>query len=200
MQFKNSYPYGSVIDKLTIKAKYGANISKLWPSQRYPNDYSSSWIVRKSGWSYVYQSGIQTMPLNGATFYGYQQNGTKYRTDYYVQNLDGNEYTLHHTDTWKYDGNLRTTVEDYYDIEGFFVLNEQKTKPLVSSTPDINSYAKNYRDWGDRNVVGWKFYYLRNSYTITFMDGKDTLKQSTHKYEEDISGAGYTPTKEGYTF
>lgn len=32
------------------------------------------------------------------------------------------------------------------------------------------------------------------------MDGKDTLKQSTHKYEEDISGAGYTPTKEGYTF
>lgn len=198
--FRNSYPYGNVIDKLTIKAKYGANISKLWPSQRYPNDYSSSWIVRKSGWSYVYQSGIQTMPLNGATFYGYQQNGTKYRTDYYVQNLDGNGYTLHHTDTWKYDGNLRTTVEDYYDIEGFSVLNEQKTKPLVSSTPDINSYAENYRDWGDRNVIGWKFYYLRNSYTITFMDGKDTLEQSTHKYEEDISGAGYTPTKEGYTF
>lgn len=61
---------------LRITAKYGANISKKWPTYNGSNTWSTS-----DGGS-TYQVNINTMPLNGATFYG-PKTGRGSETAYY---------------------------------------------------------------------------------------------------------------------
>ena len=39
------------IEKLTISAKYGQNISSLWPSSRYPYEFEANWRVSSSSTS-----------------------------------------------------------------------------------------------------------------------------------------------------
>ena len=110
---------------LRITAKYGASISDKWPTST-----SKIWGTQKGddgqGTS-PYQSGISTMPLNGAAFYYVSQNG--YYTmnlNYYLEGLDGT-YSLHHTDSFKFDDyRWKTTKEDHYDIEGFTYTNNVK--------------------------------------------------------------------------
>ena len=188
----------SPIEELTIEAKYGANISDLWPSRRtdLADQWPSMWSVEKNG--NTYQAGIETMPLGGDTFYYVEQNGRQYRSEYYVQDLNGRTYTLHHTDNWRYNGQLNTTEEDYYDIPGFTV--NMKKSPREGASAE--------RLWGtNRNpIYGWKFYYDRNSYNIEFHSEGDTVRTETYKYEADISGLqGYEPNrkpagKEDYEF
>lgn len=175
------------IEKLTITAKYGADISTLWPSERYPGEYGSNWKVSADG--STYQGGIETMPLGGATFYKLENTGQKYRADYYTESLDGTGYVLHHSDQFQISGwgILMTSKEDYYDIKGFTV----KTDGSPSS-PQMGTYASWQEDF-DRDTIGWKFYYTRNSYTIEFHNDGQVVDTKTYKFEADISGAGFTP-------
>ena len=161
-----------------ITAKYGANIRDKWPT----HNGSSSWFVATSGGTA--QVGIDTMPLNGAKFYGPQTGYGTSTAYYYVQVLPGESgettvsgvtYKLHHKDTSP-GGNYSVTVEDQYPITGF----------TFNSSPSTSI-------GGDYNNA--KFYYTRNSYNIVYVSGGQTVNTASKKFEESIADAGsYTPT------
>ena len=159
-----------LIEELTITARYGADIGKQWPSERYNNKYGSLWRVERD--SNIFQSNISTMPLGGEDFYSFTMNSNGEHIDYYLEDLNG-RYVLDHTDI--VGTNMSTTEEDYYDIAGFTC---DRTK-----SPKIGTSI---------STKGLKFYYTRNSYTITFMNGSGNLGTETYKYQADISKAGNT--------
>ncbi len=194
---------GEEIEGLRITAKYGQTISHLWPGKResvpgVDDKYLvSKWIVTEGGWwkPTVYQSGIDTMPLNGAKFYYDSASGMyTYNSNYYLENINNDEYTLDHTDVFKSNGtDWTTSKEDYYAIKGFSV-NRQ-------SSPWEGAKAK----WDSSKIVyKWDFYYDRNEYNIVFNNQNEVDQTKTFKYQADISKAGYAPTapvgKEGYKF
>ena len=186
----NCRRYGELTDK-TITAKYGAQISKLWPTEP-----QSAWKTTKNG--STYQSGIDTMPLNGATFYANYTNSTNKQTaSYYVELLpdetaentstyNGKTYKLDHQDTTLSDGKVTITDEDKYPITGFIFVGGSQNGQRYNNA---------------------KFYYDRNSYGIKFVNGTQeaNIKTVNYKYEESIENAGFTPTrpsdvKEGFVF
>lgn len=106
------------ITGLTIHAKHGANISDKWPTYQG----SSTWAVNPSGGPY--QVNIDTMPLNGAKFYGPKTGYGSETAYYYVEVLPGEsgtttyngvQYKLHHSDTSPGTG-YTVTKEDQYPI------------------------------------------------------------------------------------
>ena len=161
-----------------ITAKYGANIREKWPT----HDGSSSWYVATN--SNTSQVGIDTMPLNGAKFYGPQTGYGTSTAYYYVEVLPGENgdttvsgvaYKLHHKDTSP-GTSYRVTKEDQYPITGF----------TFNSTPST-SIGQNYNNA--------KFYYTRNPYNIVYVSGGQTVNTASKKFEESIADAGsYTPT------
>ena len=167
------------ITQITINAKYDANISDQWPTV----NGSSTWRTSQNGTTY--QVNIDTMPLNGAEFYG-PKTGSKFETAYYyVEVLPGESgetttvggvtYKLHHKDTSPGEG-YSVTEEDQYPITGF-TLNEEISTQLEA---DYNNA---------------KFYYTRNSYNIVYVSGGQTVNTVSKKFEESIADAGsYTPT------
>ena len=165
---------------LRITAKYGANISKKWPTY----NGSSTWSTRDGG--NTYQVNIDTMPLNGAKFYGPKTSEGSETAYYYVEVLPGEsgtttyngvQYKLHHSDTSSGSG-LTISDEDKYPITGF------KFETFSAS-----------RNWsGGYNYNNAKFYYSRNSYNIKFINGGKTETES-RKYQQDISDVNYTPEK-----
>ena len=88
-----------------ITAKYGANISNMWPG--------GIWTTSPGG--STFQASIGTMPLGGDEFFKTDQGSAK--ADYYLQSLAGN-YVLHHTDTGGPSSAI-VTDEDRYPITGF---------------------------------------------------------------------------------
>lgn len=173
--------YGELTDK-TITAKWGANISAQWPKQP-----QSTWYVSQDSNSKM-QAGIDVMPLGGATFYQYRPSyGAWTQTGYYyvevvsgetgTENVGGKSYKLDHKDTTDCDGRLYVTKEDQYAITGF-TFNEK------ISTSIGNGYD------------GAKFYYDRNSYDITFINGGKTEKTESRKYQQNISDVTYTPRQD----
>lgn len=126
------------------------------------------------------------MPLNGATFYGPKTGDGSETAYYYVEALpgasdtvtvDGIKYVLHHLDTSPGSGST-ISDEDKYPITGF------KFKTFSAS-----------RNWSGYNYNNAKFYYTRNSYDITFINGGKTEKTESRKYQQDISDVTYTPTR-----
>ena len=171
--FSSSEEYTS----LRITAKYGANISDKWPTYNGSNTWSTT-----DGGS-TYQVNIDTMPLNGAKFYGPKTGSSSESAHYYVEVLpgetgetvSGRTYKLHHTDTSPGTG-YSVTVEDQYPITGF----------------TFNSYPST--ETGDR-YNNAKFYYTRNSYNIVYVSGGQTVNTASKKFEQSIADAGsYTPT------
>ena len=165
-----SYEWNEM-EKLRISAKYGANISDRWPTST-----SKIWGTKEGDNGQgegPYQSGISTMPLNGAAFYYVSRDG-KYTMNlhYYLEGLD-EKYYLHHTDSFKSnDHGWTTTAEDHYDIEGFTYTNN------VKDGTQFQKYS--------RNVYEISFEYERNEYSITFVNGDSTTSE-TFKYGADIS-------------
>ena len=188
---KEEHTHNSACDKITqitINAKYDANISDQWPTV----NGSSTWRTSQNGTTY--QVNIDTMPLNGAKFYGPKTDSSSESAHYYVEvlpgetgeTISGRTYKLHHTDTSPGTG-YTVSVEDQYPITGF-TFNE-----------DISTKIK-----GKYNNA--KFYYTRNSYNIVYVSGGQTVHTVSKKYEQSIADEGsYTPTtkpegKEAYEF
>lgn len=168
------------MESLRITAKYGANISDQWPTSTSKIWGTSRGRTNGEG---PYQSGISTMPLNGAKFYYVDQLGPyTMNLHYYVENINGNGYILDHTDSFKNDhSSWITSKEDHYNIEGF-------------------TYEKNVKDgtkFEDKghNVYEVSFKYKRNSYNINFVNG-DLKNSQTYKYEADISQVDLQNTPE----
>ena len=158
---------------LKITAKWGASILDKWPTY----NGSSSWYVEASG--NTWQNSIQIMPVGGAKFYGPKTGSSNYKAYYYVEVLPGEEgtvhngvtYKLHHTDTSSSSGNVSS--EDKYDIQGF---------TYKEGTSNGSSY---------KNA---KFYYTRNSYTLTFNDGYNDVKSESVKYQAPLNTySSYAP-------
>lgn len=176
---------------LRITAKYGANISAKWPTY----NGSSTWATSDGGSKY--QGNIDTMPLNGANFYGPQTGNGSETAYYYVEVLPGEtgtpgpgnlKYKLHHSDTSPGTG-YHVTDEDKYPITGF----------------TFKTFSANWTGGGYK-YNNAKFYYTRNSYDIVFISGGRTVKTESVKYQASIAGyANYTPDtapegKDGYIF
>ena len=136
------------LEECRITAKYGADISSQWPKNE-----SKIWGTKRgeSSGEQPYQSGISTMPLNGAEFYYVSQDGKiTCKLNYYLEGLDG-KYTLDHTDSFKSKKTeWSTTKEDHYDINGFTYTN---------NVEDGTSF-----EWVGGNTYAVNFYYSRNSY------------------------------------
>ena len=181
------------IEKLRITAKYGANISKQWPT----HNGSSTWGTTTYGTQPdgPYQVNIETMPLNGAKFYGPNTGDGSESAYYYVEVLPGESggttvggvaYKLHHKDTSPGTG-YYVTAEDQYPITGF------------TFNKDISTKIKEKYD-------NAKFYYTRNSNNIVYVSNGQTVNTASKKFEESIADAGsYTPTvkpagQEDYVF
>ena len=188
------YTLGQEYTDYRITAKYGANISDKWPTS---GNIKTTWAVRLD--ADTYQSNIDIMPLNGATFYGPKTGDGSETAYYYVEVLPGETgtvkngvtYKLHHSDTSPGTG-YSVTDEDRYPITGFTF----KTYTAKQGGDWFNGYYEKYD--------GARFYYTRNSYNIVFINGGAEDKTLSKKYQQDISDANYTPTapagKVGYEF
>lgn len=189
--YSNSGIFGSSKEytSLRITAKYGAYIGDQWPTY----DDSNAWATTDNG--STYQSNIDTMPLNGASFYGPRSGWGSETAYYYVEVLPGEtgtpgpgnlNYKLHHSDTSPGTG-YRVTDEDKYPITGF-------TFKTFSAE----------RNWGEYNYDQAKFYYTRNSYDLVFVSNGSDEHTVSKKFEQSIADVNYTPTapvgKEGYVF
>ena len=172
------------IPNLKITAKYQAFIGDKWPTYNGSSTWSTtsnySW---SSGLQGPYQVNIETMPLNGAKFYGPKTGSSSESAHYYVEVLpgetgetvSGRTYKLHHTDTSPGTG-YTVTVEDQYPITGFTFNSSPSTKI-------------------EEDYDNAKFYYTRNSYNIVYVSGGQTVNTASKKFEESIADAGsYTPT------
>uniref|UniRef100_UPI003A8D536C InlB B-repeat-containing protein n=1 Tax=Hominenteromicrobium sp. TaxID=3073581 RepID=UPI003A8D536C len=163
---------------LRISAKYGANISKKWPTY----NGSNTWYVGKN--SNTSQVNIDTMPLGGAKFYGPKTGYGSETAYYYVEVLPGEsgtttyngvQYKLHHSDTSPGTG-YTVSKEDQYPITGF-TFNANVSTPIRSKYNNA------------------KFYYTRNSYNIVFMNKGAKDREVSRKYQQNISDVNYNPTK-----
>lgn len=172
--FSSSKEYTS----LRITAKYGAYIGDQWPTY----DDSNAWATTDNG--STYQSNIDTMPLNGASFYGPRSGWGSETAYYYVEVLPGEtgtpgpgnlNYKLHHSDTSPGTG-YRVTDEDKYPITGF-------TFKTFSAE----------RNWGEYNYDQAKFYYTRNSYDLVFVSNGSDEHTVSKKFEQSIADVNYTP-------
>ena len=161
---------------LRISAKYGANIRDKWPTY----NGSSTWYIGKN--SNTSQVNIDTMPLNGAKFYGPMTGYGSETAYYYVEVLPGEKgtttvggitYKEDHRDTSPGKG-YNVSKEDQYPITGF-------------------TFNKNVSTSIGNDYDGAKFYYTRNSYEITFINGGKTEKTESRKYQQNISDVTYTP-------
>ena len=177
---------------LRITAKYGAAIGDKWPTY----DGSSTWATQSDG-SGPYQVNIDTMPLNGATFYEPKTGSGSESAHYYVEVLPGESgtttvggksYKLHHSDTSPGTG-YTVTSEDQYPITGF----------------TFNSGVSTQTGGKYNNA---RFYYTRNTYNIIYMNGGSevTSYRESVLYEQAIPAsankAAPTPPvgKEKYIF
>ena len=176
---------------LRITAKYGASIGDKWPTY----NGSNTWSTKENG-SGPYQVNIDTMPLNGAKFYGPKTGSSSETAYYYVEVLPGEtgtvvggkSYKLHHSDTSPGTG-YTVTVEDQYPITGYTFNKDVSTKT-----------------GGRYNNA--KFYYTRNSYAIIYMNGGSevTAYRTSVLFEQTIPDAANKPAptppmgKENYTF
>ena len=178
-------------ENLRITAKYGANISDRWPTYNGSNTWSTT------DGSGPYQVNINTMPLNGAKFYG-PKTGNNYESAYYyVEVLPGESgditvsgvtYKLHHKDTSPGKGYI-VTKEDRYPITGF-TLNEKISTQLRAEYNNA------------------KFYYTRNSYDVVYINNGKEVKKNSYLFEQIIPAEAdqglddsYAPAgKEGYVF
>ena len=169
--FSSSKEYPS----LRITAKYGASIGDKWPTYNGSNTWATS-----DGGS-TFQANIDTMPLNGANFYGPKTGWGSETAYYYVEVLPGEAGTVyngvtykeHHHDTSPGRG-FTVSQEDKYAITGF-------------------TYKEGTRNGSSYNNA--KFYYTRNEYKIVFVNNGSTDKPPVaKKFEQSIADAGYTPT------
>lgn len=182
--FSGRFTQSKEYTSLRITAKYGANISDKWPTY----NGSNSWAIADG--SDTYQVNIDTMPLNGAKFYGPKKGNGSETAYYYAEVLPGETgtvyhdvtYKLHHSDTSPGEG-YKVTKEDIYPITGF-------------------TYKEGTRIGGNYNNA--KFYYTRNSYSIVFINNAKHEMTVSKKYQQDISDVSYTPTapadKSDYVF
>lgn len=200
------YSLGDVgeIDELTITAKYGEDVSQLWPDKRtdLSADYPQQWYTSING--SVMQSGIQTMPPNNQVFYNRENTGVENHLVYLLQDLPSdnesiapNTFTSVRNDLI-YGNSLSTTWDDYSIYEGFKVnirtqdvstLNNNNGADVATTNNNYSISAQIGSSFSDGPNNTLNIYYLRNKYTVTFQQGNTVIGSDEYYYEADISDA-----------
>lgn len=152
-----------------ITAKWGSDISARY-KEIVANAKSTFWS-QNSGGSQPYTNYVGIMPQKNTIYYNRGKSGSEGSMTYWGQDQNG-QYTIKLFEVTGVGG-YTVSDEDRYDFEGF-------------------TY-----DHGAENgagCAGAKFYYTRNSYTLTFNDGYEDVKSEKVKYEASLSAySSFTP-------
>lgn len=153
----------------TITKKWGASIS---------TEYNA--IVEKAGstfwsddedYSGPYTNYFGVMPQTSATYYYKQDNGSEGTMYYYGESLEGEYVEMFKVDNV---GGYTVTTEDRYEFTGF-------TYDHGTST--------------GQSCKGAKFYYKRNSYTLSYYNYNSPLDDEySIKYEAKVASDPYNIT------
>ncbi len=183
----------SVIPELTITAKHGANIEMLWPSSRFPDQYTSGWCVAPT--KSTMQTCLPVMPVGGKSFWWPNQSGRYTASlNYYIESLpgesgaidyQGRSLKLYKADKWTSSyANGYSTHEDHYDIQGFTYLDN------VTYTNDRASLIRD-----DSTHFHIDFYYGRNIYELRFFNAVEFERTSQLYYQQSLAGMEYVPQR-----
>ena len=169
LTFNYDYSNSNYRKTESITAKWGSDISEQY-KKIAANAGSTFWSAKTGGGS-PYTNYFGVMPQTSATYYNRGTTGNNGTMTYWGQDLNG-DYTVKLFEVTGVGG-YTVTDEDRYEFEGF--------------TYDHGS--SNGSDCG-----GAKFYYTRNSYTLTFNDGFNDVKTESVKYQAPLSTYdGYAP-------
>lgn len=153
------------ITAYSITAKVGAYIGDQWPRTDEQVADADRYIWCISEGSSTAQVYLDSMPSGGDEFWGeYIQGNRTGQATYWVRPVGGGDYIVHHIDTTARTGSS-VSKEEYYDIQGF---------TFETGTPIYDPYD------------GANFYYSRNKYQVTFINGNDE-RTATKEYEENLS-------------
>lgn len=148
-----------------IEAKVGAFIGDQWPrtDDQIPNADRYRWLI--SAGSTTAQVYMDSMPSGGDEFYGdYISGNSTMSATYWVRPVGGGDWVVHHRDTSP-SSNASVSEEEYYAIQGFTFSNGTRV---------------------GQSYNGANFYYTRNKYQVTFINGIDQFAV-TKEYEESLS-------------
>lgn len=174
-EFTLTFKYGNNYrTSKSITEKWGADIQKRY-NEITQNANGYMWTINKDG-SGPYTNNFPIMPKESGSYYLYTSEGDVLnRMTYYLQDLNDEEsYTQVFKTEWYgqsgwYDnGYYSVTQEDFYEFDGFSI-DEEKSAKIGDECNDV------------------KFYYSRNSYTLTFNDGYNNVKTESVKYEAPLN-------------
>ncbi len=140
------------------------------------------WYTKPNGDGVLFDVDAH-MPASDVTYYAnwIVNLNTKYKIEYYKQNIANNEYTLFESDETKF-GETDTIVS----------IPNYDSRYVGFSYTSINSMLSG-KILGDESLV-LKAYYTRNIYTITFINGDTEHDRQTKKYGDAIINPD-NPTK-----
>lgn len=160
-KYNYDYDYENYESTETITAKWGSDISEQY-KKIAKNAGSTFWSAKESGGG-PYTNYFGIMPQTSATYYNTGTTGDEGTMTYWGQDLNGN-YTVKLFEVPGVGG-YTVTDEDRYEFQGY----------------TYHHGTSNGSDCG-----GAKFYYTRNSYTLTFNDGYNDVKTESVKYEASL--------------
>jgi len=201
-------PAGALINSIT--AKYQADIKSQWAAAAGGVPYANQilWSLGKINGASPWTTLVPTMPGENQVYYSYTTSGMWYTRVYRAQNLDtsglpiNNSYTNFLTVSRlsvNGSGEYVTYTTDYPDIPGYKRDDPTSANGWYQSGGD---YRKNFPDMG--GTLTFNYYPLQ--YTVTRMNGSQSLPASSFYFSADISKLGETePTSppsvpSGYTF
>ncbi len=155
-----------------IQAKWGANIRDAF-KQKCTTARTSNWSEKSNAGS-PWTSYLDIMPTKEMWFYANTDGYGTSTAYYYVEGLDGKDKLFYENKST--GSGYSVTIEEFIEIEGFTFNADRSAKV------------------GD-DFDGAKFYYTRNSYTLTFFNYKAEVsgKGGTVKYEAPLKGYDFTP-------
>ena len=176
----------------TITAKYGANISGEFNKEPFTTTYSGrAWkATTNEPYNYALQT-LDRMPGTDVKFDLYDKSSNQKKTIYYyVEKVDGNAsrtswpkdnsqfYELKSVQTYF---NYATYDEEYHEIEGYTRYDRRTA-----------GFAHNRKDF-TKNTLN--LYYLRNSYTLKFINNGSEAKSVSVRYGASLQSQNFTPER-----
>lgn len=175
--WQSSFIGGRWVNLTTISAKYEENIANKFPIKVGNTTYNNFWEVQGNPETYV--SGllvgkIDIMPAENITFHRYTSQGQTFNAtwNYYIETIDGaagtttydsKNFNLRNAVILEVTSGMQSTeAEEFMDIRGF---TKYKANP---------AFVNGVQDIVPNKPIN--LYYTRNNYTLTFMDGDNTLK------------------------
>lgn len=168
LTFKYDYDYYDYNKTETITAKWGENISTRY-KKIAQNAGSTFWSAKSTG-EEPFTNYFGIMPKKNATYYCTGTTGDDGTMTYWGEDQDGN-YTV--------------KLFEVTGVGGYSVSDEDRY--------EFNGYTYDHGTSNGNSCNGAEFYYKRNSYNLTFNDGKKIVKDEKVKYEATLGSYDFVP-------